>query len=182
MGWLYPWGNPTKKKLVDLIAAEMKAESRYQVLKQCVVGTNLWSVLKDNQTNRTFVALDMLAGDKDGWGYKSLAESDGPGQYDCPLAYLELLSEPTGYAAEWRDGVRRHHAQRKALTQARKSIGEGVELTYGSENFRVLRSAGPRRGWIVQPVAGGPPLRMSAKQASESTLTSATHGPAEVLQ
>ncbi len=51
------------------------------------------------------------------WGYKDMDESMGPAYTRCPLAILDLLTEPLNdEAAIWRACCRDHHARRARIT------------------------------------------------------------------
>ena len=108
----------------------------------------------------------MAGGGKDGWGYKDLSEDYGPGQVNCPLSYLDQASEAVGYAIEWRQNVRRFHAQRAE----RPTLTAGLRVIYGEAEFKLLKSAGPRRGWNVERVSDGRQFRMKAVQLTRSQV------------
>jgi hypothetical protein len=111
-------------------------------LKHCYRGNaykgvlwTVWEVKKvtaDGETTNRYIGCDILQYYKyDGWGYKDLEESSGPGYLSCPLSYLEMVPEPkSAYAKQWRQAVRERHEKR-----ARK-ISKG--FTYKAANGTVL--------------------------------------------
>lgn len=167
MGWLFH-SNPDigKKELV----AELRRPHRFSkgcaVLKSSVVGNNHWYLLRAPDGTVT-IGLDLLqsGGIGEGWGYKAMDESCGPFYHDCPLSYLDQVTAPVGYAAEWRSRVREHHAAKKA----RPKLKAGVVVTYGGYDYRLDAPAGPRKGWNVTRVADGIAFRMKARQLAKST-------------
>jgi hypothetical protein len=67
------------------------------------------------------------------WAEKSMDETAGPCEVDCPLALLDLVPlapEAGEWAREWRDRVRAYHAaKRQAVALARSwQIGDRIEI------------------------------------------------------
>jgi hypothetical protein len=56
--------------------------------------------------------------------YKDMDESCGPYAYAMPMRMLTKLEQlaptPEGYAAKWREGVRKHHEQKAAKAKAKR--------------------------------------------------------------
>ena len=78
----------------------------------------LWAVWErtfsgGERATERWITCDLLRYQKDyGWGYKDMEESMHPYYYCCPLKYLEMVPiDQYGGHAEWREGVRKHHAQ-----------------------------------------------------------------------
>ena len=145
MGWLFCF-NMTRRK--DMVADRIKIwdtknsypeNENYIIstcLRHCYRGNAfsgvLWTVRETvtyNKANdevvetRRWIACDILRYDNKNkcWGYKDLDESVGPNYYSCPLSYLEGLSEPRNdYAKEWREDVRKYHADRKLSSRGVK--------------------------------------------------------------
>lgn len=77
---------------------------------------NLWSIMELTSATENFPAghrflnLDLLARSDGAWGNKSLSESMGPSECDCPLSYLDMVPMPESkYAAGFRARVRAWH-------------------------------------------------------------------------
>ena len=139
----------------------------WEVLKSTAVGNNHWYLYRNKETGRVSIGLDLMAGGgKDGWGYKDLSEDYGPGQVNCPLSYLDQASEAVGYAIEWRQKVRAFHARRAE----RPALAAGLRVIYGEAEFKLLKSAGPRRGWNVERISDGRQFRMKAVQLARSQV------------
>jgi len=75
------------------------------------------------------------------YGYKELGETMGPSYYSCPLSFLEMVPEPEGeYVKEWRENVRRFHADMTENARRFKTlkIGETVTLRDGCTPSEVV--------------------------------------------
>lgn len=167
MGWSFACSRSFGKK--ELVA-ELRDPVRFanqELLQSSVVGNHHWYLARDKESGRTWIGVDLLqSGGKDeGWGYKSMSEHCGPCYYDCPLSFLAQASEATGYAADWREKVRAHHAARKA----RPVPVAGMVVIYGGHQYTLVRPAGPRRGWLCRDT-GGNVLRMSAAQLAKAVI------------
>jgi hypothetical protein len=170
MGWFYSW-NKTKAQLLEELRESDRFTKPWVILHSSVVGNNHWYLLHNPETKQVNIGLDMLsAGGKDeGWGYKPLTENCGPCEVNCPLTFLARASEPTGYAIEWREKVRAHHAKRKE----KKGLCTGSVVKYGGHDYRLLHPAGPRKGWNVRRVLDDHPFRMNAQQLSRAEIVAA---------
>ena len=48
------------------------------------------------------------------WAYKAIEENMGPNYVNCPLSYLDGLSEPeSSYAGPWRERVKQYWQDRR---------------------------------------------------------------------
>lgn len=137
MGWLFKSGS-TRKQLIAERTSNWTREGAESVtvtttcLAHCYRGNVYSGVLwatwertytKDGeqaQPTERWITCDLLRYQKDyGWGYKDMDESMHPYYYSCPLKYLDLVPiDIYGGNAEWRDGVRTHHARRQQKRQA----------------------------------------------------------------
>jgi hypothetical protein len=140
-------GAALKARAVDLLAAR-------------IIGT-----VRERDTGQHWIGLDLMqSGRADGWGYKDQDESVGPCAVDCPLAYLDAPhAEREGWAAQWRERVRAHHAARKA--KPAPVAGAWVQLS--GQAYRLIEPAGPRRGWRVSDEIGRT-YRMQARQLARA--------------
>lgn len=153
MGWLYSQRWPARSYLIDHLV------SQTPTLKHCCVGNNLWCV--HEVKGITFVCLYMMQFHGRSfkyWGYKDVDETAGPYHVNCPLSYLKGLSEPVGFAIEWRERVREYHARRNRKLEVGTRLGTGGE-------YKIIENLGTS-GYKVL-VEGLPyPCRMSKKTAS----------------
>lgn len=128
MGWLFY--APSRASLIRDLTVSRSYEDghRFETLKWTCVGNNLWAVQKNTRpdgTATTFVALYLMANSRHGWGYKDMDESVGPYHVNCPLSYLEGLSEPINdWSREWRENVRKYHADRQRQREYAKALKE----------------------------------------------------------
>ncbi len=151
MGWLF--GYHTRRELID----HLVSGNGIKTLKHCCKGNNLWAVHEYVRTGDTeptrYVALYLLRGGKHGdmWGYKDMDESMHPYYYNCPLSYLDGLSEPTGSAAEWRENVRKYHTRRSRKLYVGDmfrlyGLEYKVRMDNGTYGYTVERSSGYSQG------------------------------------
>lgn len=129
----YYAGYPSKKSIVEEVTKSWSPRPGYEnrCIAKCwrggIFSGTLWAVFEHrdwtgNQERWICAfAMDCKGNVRDlGWGYKPVEESMGPYQLSCPLGYLDLAQPMpvfSGYAPEWRDRVREHHAKRKLERQ-----------------------------------------------------------------
>ena len=167
MGWTFCWEMRSRQAMLIYLRRSTRLVDHWEVLKSTAVGNNHWYLYRNKETGRVSIGLDLMAGGgKDGWGYKDLSEDYGPGQVNCPLSYLDQASEAEGYAVEWRQKVRQFHAQKAE----RPNLAAGLHVIYGEAEFKLLNSAGPRRGWNVERTSDGRQFRMKAVQLARSQV------------
>jgi len=164
MGWLFSCDIGHDKKA--LVAKLRKPErfGQHTLLKSCVIGNHHWYLLKTSSGQIT-IGLDLLAGGGKtmGWGYKDQDESCGPCALDCPITYLDLATEPLGHAAEWRERVRKYHANKV-------KPASGLYISYGEHQYKLGKPYAPRRGWWAHRVDDGSLWRLKAKQIANARV------------
>ena len=169
MGWSFAYSRSFgKKELVAELRDPIRFGEHQTLLRSSVVGNHHWFLMHNAETGRTIIGLDLMqsGGKTEGWGYKSMSEHSGPYVYDCPLSFLAEASEATGYAIEWREKVRAHHAAKKA----RPVPAAGLEVDVFGRIFRLTAPAGLRRGWLCVEPATGNYYRLSAANLAKATL------------
>jgi hypothetical protein len=172
MGWSFSCINVGKKAHVAELTSQAHFGAALTPLEHRVVGNHLWQLVRVEATGRLTIFLDLLAKEKGGgWGNKGLSEQSGPYHYDCPLSLLDKAS-PTDseYALAWRKKVRAHHAARLAKPKP----AAGLVVQYNSDTYRLISSAGPRRGWTCEHIPSGMRYRIKATQLARSTEVEAT--------
>lgn len=173
MGWSFNPGLRSKAEMVAHLTRATRFNERFELLKSTTVGNNHWYLSRRKEDGLISIGLDkMEAGGREGWGYKDMSEYDCPNEIDCPLSFLDAASEPTGHAVAWREEVRKHHAEKAA----RPRLTAGLVVTYGQCAYRLVRSAGPRRGWHVERTSDGANFRMKCTQLA-SSQTAPGHAP-----
>jgi hypothetical protein len=161
MGWYYTNG-ATKATIVAELTSD--AGSNHKTLKHSVRGNTLFSVReyqRDGQPVR-YIAVYLLRGDRDAYGYKPMDESMGPCELNCPLSFLDLVTAPDNtYSKEWRERVRAFHASQGAKRSRLKAlkVGDTVRLVPGCKPPSItITSVKPLRGTFE-----GRPYRVSPR-------------------
>ena len=117
-------------------------------------GRRFWVVFEyigGERDSQRFVCLFLIGADHSGWwGYKPVAEDEGPREVDCPLKYItELVPEPANeWSREWRERVRAFHASKRLQRSLAKivTVGDQLYLKPG------CRPAGPLTVTSARPV------------------------------
>lgn len=167
MGWLFIPSITTRKALLEHLRRPERYDPNQELLRSSPQGNNHWYLCRDKRDGRVWIGLDLMkgGGQNYGWGYKDIDETMGPVEVNCPLSFLDEASHVTeGYAVEWRERVRAYHAKRKE----RPRPAPGNVVKYGDHEYRLLKPAGPRRGWDVERVEDHARFRMRAKQLAHS--------------
>jgi len=108
MGW-YGTHGVTRAGVVREIV------DRPSVIARRIVGSTVWTVERTADNKHAFIGCYLLSRHGGCWGYKSIDETMGPYHYTCPLALLEIASEPVNETSRaWRERVRQYHASRTA--------------------------------------------------------------------
>jgi hypothetical protein len=169
MGWSVGW--KTRKELIGFLTSPTHFSSDYTLIKNRVVGNNIWSLIRRPDGSAT-ITLDMikafpLKGQPTEWGYKGLDESALPCEVNCPLSLLNATNAPPNeHAIEWREKVRAYHAERKA----RPVYAAGQYWRYGSALYRLTAPGVVRRGWIVMAIDTAEQFFMSYHQLKRAEL------------
>jgi hypothetical protein len=167
MGWSFDYFDVGRKAHIESLTGPSNFTPGYKPLEHRVVGNHVWQLVLIEATGRKLITLDLIAKERNGgWGNKGMSEDAGPNYYDCPLALLNKASPVTeGYAVQWRESVRQHHADKAAR---KSTVKPGAVVTYGGIEYTLIRPAGPRKGWVVQH-PNGAQLRMNSRQLSKAT-------------
>ena len=164
MGWSFGF-HKSKESIVAHLRSSLCWGADYKIRKSSVVGNCLWFQVEQISTGDVFILLELLQGpDKKGgeWGNKSMSENSGPCYYDCPVSYLNGLSEATGYAIEWRASVRTFHANKQKSKMLVAGLEVGQQILHANELYILVRDFG-LRGWAVNSPDGSlkrMPLKM----------------------
>lgn len=175
MGWTYSTSWPTREVLLEYLRSDGRMGENYELVRSCAVGNNHWYVCRYKPDNTMHIGLDLMSGGgrQHGWGYKALDETMGPGELNCPVAYIKLVAsfDQGGYSRAWRQLV----LERAVERAARPAPARGQVIQYGETLYRLEEPAGPRKGWYVTSlVRKGDALylaqayRMRAKQLSQA--------------
>lgn len=143
MGWTYPFGLSKKQMIAERIEDHEWVNTdgvtvKTTCLAHCYRGNPHAGVLyavretsytKDGQPIRPserWIQVDALHYWKkmEGWGYKDMDESMGPYYFSCPLGYLAMV--PQVASEDWRDSVRKYHADALARRRERAARRKGA--------------------------------------------------------
>lgn len=136
MGWYY--GESSKQAVIDELTKGWVAENgnQHRTLAKSVRGNTLYTVHEtltyENGVEKSerYIGVYLLGKSGGDWGYKPQDESMGPYVYDCPLYFFDLAPiVPSGYAAQWREKVRAHHASK--ATKKGAKVGDTIVFRHG---------------------------------------------------
>ena len=145
MGWLFKIDMLEHQTPAEYIAEHFSVETeetRASVLATATAGGTIYAAIR-NENKRTgavyvFCGVFLFKNNRrDGFGYKSMTETMGPSQVDCPDRIIRLLSpveeipDPS-YAAEWRSNVAAAKERRRTARKQFESFQQGdtVRLPY----------------------------------------------------
>lgn len=138
MGWTT--GYNSRNEVVEQVTKGWENDvSSTQIVRKFFSGNNLWMVFERHSKVaptdiEKFIVVALIrcwktqGGGMD-WGYKDVSEEMGPCEVSCPLAFLDIVPDPGGYATAWRARVREFHARRNQ----KLAIGQTIKLTNGIE-------------------------------------------------
>lgn len=133
---LYTW--ETEKRKNDVIKSLMKGNIYYAAVR---------TTDKDTGNTEVWAAVCLTSTKRNGgfnFGYKSMSESEGPLEDNCPKSILDLLTGTARkYAKEWRErcwnNIRNKKSEAKSLASVK--IGEIIEFECGGETIRAEKMA-----------------------------------------
>lgn len=179
MGWSFSWNvNEGKKELVERLVNRGFSPG-YKMLEHKVVGNNLWYIFSRPDDSKSIGLYRLQPGGRsdEGWGYKGVGEDSGPGEFDCPIAFIQKCDPPqTDYAREWREKMMQLDARKKEL---KKSLRPGVLINLWKKDYRLIEKQ--KSQWIVQSVETGTLFRLPNEGMMSLTIISeqvATPAPA----
>ena len=144
MGWTFydsfyykPNGEVDRKAEID-----NGFDAGYTVLKSSMVGSTYYAAIKKDKTGEVFAYIALTSSDKKrgyNFGYKSMDETCGPVECQCPQSILKLLT-PTDseWANQWRERCRMYHQHKKSPTAfSNLPIGTVIEWTVPDEYYSI---------------------------------------------
>lgn len=103
----------TKAGLTKELTApyESEAGGRVTTIAHALSGDCLWLVRESERPiealgGARFITLCLFRRENRMLGYKLMGETEGPYYHSCPLAFLDMVPDPGGYATDWRARVR----------------------------------------------------------------------------
>ena len=174
MGWsYYPKDEVTTKRELfkRLSRPDSFNQERVELMKNTLVGEHHWYLIKMVESGKVSIGLNLFDCDGGEWGYKSMSEECGPYYYDCPLGFLKEASETSCETTlEWRENVRKFHAEKKSKANRSSALKAGDVIDYFGDVFELVYKRGPRKGWNVSRKSSGQLFSMSSKQINESVI------------
>lgn len=166
MGWLFEWHDCGRAEYLKRITNRDHFATGYTPIAHRVIGSHVWQAVRHEATGEVFIHLDLIAKQRNGgWGYKGMSEEAGPYCYDCPLSLLAMCTEPKHeYARDWREKVRKYHAEKKATPKP----APGLTVTVNDRRYELIEKLAPRRGWKVRDIDYGGLYRMTGKQLNRA--------------
>jgi len=163
MGWVFCDKWTTKNLVVQYLKSSNRFEG--QLIKSTMVGNHHWYIVENNQER--YIGLDVLKCERGVYGYKDMCESMSPFHYDCPLGYFNLVPKvPNEFAVEWREKVKKHHANKKEIRGRQYAVGD-VYL-YGNNKYRLSTLATSGKKWIVESLTNGMRYSMSITRLNQA--------------
>jgi len=160
MGWYFDYNIRTK---ADLVSGLLKCEDELpgENIAHRVIGNNLWIVRqfgsiegdRAHYSGKRMIQLSLLGYDRREkcWGHKDMIETCGPGESNCPLAFLDLATDfaEEGWSKDWRARVRAYHARKKALASV--EIAPSQRITLGGSVYTLLHPYSRAKGfWVIR--------------------------------
>ena len=108
---------------------------RVPIVKDALVGNHYWAAVKRDNDTVSVIEIMLRKGPNRGEIlYKSIPETYGPIDCDCPMSLIRICSEPENtYAAQWRYKAEQHAADTKALRKRLLQMKEaplGTSITF----------------------------------------------------
>jgi hypothetical protein len=167
MGWLYGWS--TKQELIKHLQEKSSYSKGFRPIKHSLIGNNHWTLLRTPEDKIT-IALELISCDQGQYGYKGISEDMGPTQINCPLSFVNAADDTDSpYAKEWREKVRNFHQRKKS----RPSYSSGQKWLFGGKKYRLLESAGKRKGWLATEMCSGQVFRFPFVHLAKAEFVSA---------
>lgn len=154
VGYLQIYGTGRKDIIDRVTRTELRADgSAFRTVTKSLRGMCLWAVQESFPPVGPpirFIALYLLGGDAEGWGYRDMSEDSGPYHHSCPFSYLDLAPiVRTECAADWRQRVRTYHAMKQTGSQFLATLQPKDEIRlsplYGSREYVILARSSPTR-------------------------------------
>ena len=179
MGWSFSWNvNEDKKNIVERLVNRGFSPG-YKMLEHKVVGNNLWYIFSrpDGSKSIGLYLLQRSERSDEGWGYKGVGEDSGPGEFDCPIAFIQKCDPPqTDFAREWREKMMQLDARKKEL---KKSLRPGVLINLWKKDYQLVEKQ--KSHWAIKSVETGQLFRLPSEGMRDLTIISeqvATPAPA----
>lgn len=186
MGWLISYQklrhDETPDSYLRGLWAGMKGR---EIIASATVGNTWYAALRIEREGKpveiaALVYLFSRGKPGEGFGYKSMDETMGPCEAECPARILDLLT-PTEYeyAIAWRAQCRANLANKAKASLTRSAIKPGMRLklsrplTYGAlqlDTFTVVPTPPRNRGIIATAEGGNGLYRVPTSAISTATI------------
>lgn len=164
MGWtFYETNGRTVKEILtaeftqSANRADGSIQTQWEVIDSSTRGREWYAVIRTTNGGDGFVRhfgmVCLFTLKNDVFGYKDMGDECAPFYYNPPRRILDLLDKvapnPEGGAKIWRDKCREKLAQKP-----RFKLCAGMDISYGGVIYKLIESAGSRRGWRVMHESG----------------------------
>lgn len=155
MGWDY--GHATHYKKGGVIDRKAEVDEHYnwssdetkaELVRSCMVGSTYYgavritNLLTDVSSIHAVVVLTHTESRSYfNFGMKSMSESMGPCEYDCPASILNLLSETdSDWAIEWRERCRKRIEEKKSPHALKNlPVGSVIRFEHCGKTIELLK-------------------------------------------
>lgn len=172
MGWFSEKQWKTKDELVHYLEDLFPKENDLKIIASEVVNYNHWYVYEVKGTQNRAIGLNLLSndselGDDGAWSYNDMDENCGPMEVNCPLAFLDMATEPASeFAARWRKRVRRHHIP----AEEKIAFEKGMDVKWMSKYYTLIDEGDNDEGWYAEPFGDDFMLLMTWDMLDESEV------------
>lgn len=117
----------------------------------------------------SFIYFALITKHKNEFWVKTMTESMGPAEVDCPIRMLNHPCTTGSYSAQWRESVRQYHSQKKSKPTAPNLIGKKISLYKKEYNVIGLK----KRSYLVEEVSTLKRFRLGPQMAKDATIIGA---------
>lgn len=137
--------------------ADGSIKTQWDVIDSSTRGREWYAVIRTTNGGdgftRHFCAIVLWSTKNGEFSFKDMSEDDMPYYYNAPRRILDLLDKlspnPTDNAKLWREKCRQKTAEKNPIKPC-----AGMDISYGGVIYKLIESAGSRRGWRVMHGSG----------------------------
>lgn len=153
----------TKEKVIASLKQDME-KSGWIVSDMASTRSGVYFCVTTQEAS--FIYFALITKHKNEFWVKTMTESMGPAQVDCPLRLLNHPCTTGSYSAQWREAVRQYHANKKSKPAAQDLLGKKISL-YNKE-YNVLGVK--KRSYVVEEVSTLKRFRLGPQMAKDASI------------